>query len=276
MTITKDSLQLQINEHGRNKPIVVAGPLGVGKMTHTLDALPEKPGTIVRLQANQYCMTDFAIMSAIGKTLYPVPDAFHSVLKENIGEQPALVMIDGLQYCESDVAVELMKMIETGKINGHELGKNLITVIDAGSEADLEHKVFRNCQKIVFRPFDEHLQSAKFLVQFASYDTRHDVVIGGLAAVDPHFERITNLVEALNGLEGGAFGAEAIVRGIPPELTETLLKIKAAKSANPSPDERLDELCAAIDQCTRMPELSEAVKAKFEHHGQKPEDDLSR
>lgn len=274
MNITKD--MLEANEHGRNKPVVVQGPPGVGKMTITREALQPDAEVVVRLQADLLCMADFTIMSRLGETFDALPDGFGPLLKESIGDQPAYLLIDGLQYCEADVAAELMKVIETGKINGHELGKNLVTVIDAGPEADIEQKAYRNCQKIVFSPWGAHLQSAKFLVQFASLDTRNDILVGGISTIDPHLERITNLVEALKGLEGGAFGAQAIARGIPSELPETLLKIKAVKSTNPSPDERLDSLCVAIDECTQMPELPEAVKAKFEHLSQKPEDYFSR
>jgi hypothetical protein len=274
MTLTKG--MLETNEHGRYKPVAVAGPVGVGKMTLTMQELQPDASALVRIQANLLGMVDFQAMTMLGENLYSVPHLLKPFLKENIGDQPAFVMIDGLQYCEADVTVELMKVIETGKINGHELGENLVTVIDAGQEADLEQKAFDNCQKFVFRPWEAHLQSSKFLVQFASLDTRNDILVGGISTIDPHLERITNLVEALKGLEGGAFGAQAIARGIPSELPLTLMKIKEVKSANPSPDDRLDALCAAIDECTQVPELPEAVKAKFEHLSHKPEDDLSR
>jgi len=274
MTISLYSLQ--INEHGRKKPVVVTGPVGVGRITFTVEELMKHAVLSARVRPGVYDTADFLPMRTQDEVLYAVPDVFKPFLKENIGDQLALLMIDDLNTASDFVAGELMEFAKTGKLNGVELGENVVTVIDAGPDVDLEQNLFRDCQKVVFHPFDAHLFSAKCLVDFASLDTRHDMLIGGMATIDPHLERITHLVDALNGLEGGAFGAEAIARGIPPELTEALLKIKEVKSANPSPDERLDALCAAIDQCTQVPELPEAVKAKFEHHSPKPEDDFSR
>jgi hypothetical protein len=259
MTITLESLET--NEHGRNKPVIIVGPLGSGKMTHSLQAIKQDAAVYVRIQASLYSMADFSLSSAAAAMMDSSIYAFHALRKESLGEKVALLEIEGLQHCRSDVAHEFMKAIETGKVNGHELGSNVVAVIDGGKDFDWNQEAYQNCQKVVFSPFASHLQSAKFLAQFATYDTRHDVVIGGISAVDPHFEKVTNFVHALNGVEGGPFGDKAVSLGITPEFIDTLRLIKDVKAANPYHDERLDDLCAAIDNCLQAPEKEIAAKS---------------
>ena len=184
----------------------------------------------------------------------------------NIGDAPALLVIDLAETAEARAQQELMRIV-TGNNPDVQLGKNVIVAFAIEPAGVLGNPQFRalvdqNCTVFdmavspqakqiqglktrIEEPLPhlsglpEYVQSAnavsKFLAAPNLYSGMADKELASIiahadqAVIKQEIEKLERFVNILGTLEGGAFGADAISRGVDKTLLEALLRIPQAE-----------------------------------------------
>ena len=188
------------------------------------------------------------------------------LFNSKIGDTPALLVIDLAETADARAQQELMRIV-TGNNPDVQLGKNVIVAFTIEPAGVLENAQFRTLVDQNCTVFDmaitpqakriqgltgrieeplphlsglpEYVQSAnavsKFLAAPNLFSGMADKELASIiahadqAVIKQEIEKLERFVNILGTLEGGAFGADAISRGVDKTLLEALLRIPQAE-----------------------------------------------
>jgi hypothetical protein len=261
MKITTDTLER--NSHGRYVPVLLSGNdrqkkrAAVSELLasfgdtrtilleqHTLESLishstvagaeEQKPGWLFTHQMNSTVHSN------------------DSLLASSVGDKPAICLVDWIDFQDEEMLNTFMEILETGVVADEPLGKNVLFILGSDSEVNrsLAHDKWQTivedkCQTYHFAPvrppkpskmdafaniveapdyahsvFDEHIFSANLISNAVVYNSDKPQQHWA-----EHIERLQNLAEALNGVEGGIYGQQALSRGVDQSLIQSLRRV---------------------------------------------------
>jgi len=261
MKITADTLER--NPHGRYVPVLLSGNdrqkkrAAVSELLasfgdtrtillerHTLDSLITHADQAGYKEKKPGWLFTYEMSSTI--------DSNDSLLASSVGDKPAICLVEWIDFQSEEVLKIFMEIIETGVVADETLGKNVLFILGADSEVNRSLRYDKwqtiiedKCQTYHFAPvrppkpskldaftniveapdyahsvFDEHIFSANLISNAVVYNSDKPQQHWA-----EHIERLQNLAEALNGVEGGIYGEKALSRGVDQSLIQSLRRL---------------------------------------------------
>jgi hypothetical protein len=227
----------------------------IGKITSTLSSLFEKKVMPEKSSEEVLEMIFDGVESMPG---WRIQHSLDKVFGPNLGENPAVVIIDLAQTADTEAQKAIMDYV-TGNIAGidphYQLGKNVIVVfpiepeIGVFNQAEFDALISENCTIVDLSAqslLPEYVDSAERLAKMLASPKMFSLSNADtFAQLNQDKEKIERFVGILATMEGGAYGAEAASRGVDEPLLQALLSIPQAERGAGEPE--LSSLSKLID-----------------------------